>query len=80
MRTVNLADAKAKLSELVAEAAAGETVRILRRGKPVAQLTAVTPPRKPIDIDALRNLAVCLPAQADTAGEHIRKMRDEDRY
>ena len=80
MRTVNLADAKAKLSELVAEAAAGETVRILRRGKPVAQLTAVTPPRKRIDIEALRNLAASLPSQADTAGEHIRKMRDEDRY
>ncbi len=80
MRTVNLADAKAQLSELVADAAAGETVRILHRGKPVAQLTAIARPRKPIDIEALRELADSMPAQEDTAGEYIRRMRDEDRY
>jgi prevent-host-death family protein len=38
METVNLANAKARLSELVDRAAAGETVRITRRGKPIAQL------------------------------------------
>jgi prevent-host-death family protein len=36
MGNVNLADAKAHLSELVARAASGETVCITRRGKPVA--------------------------------------------
>ena len=36
MRNVNLADAKANLSK---RAVAGETVRILRRGKPVADIT-----------------------------------------
>ena len=39
MDTVSLAEAKARLSELVARAAEGETVQITRRGKPVAQLT-----------------------------------------
>ena len=56
MRTVNLADAKARLSELVERAAGGETVRITRRGKPVAQITAVGTPREPIDVAALRAL------------------------
>ncbi len=45
MTTVSLAEAKARLSALVARAASGEPVRILRRGKPVAQITAISTPR-----------------------------------
>ena len=63
MATVNLADAKARLSELVERAAAGETVRITRRGKPVAQITSVKSPRKPIDFAALRALTNSMPMQ-----------------
>jgi prevent-host-death family protein len=37
---VNIAEAKAKLSELVARAERGEEVVIARRGKPVVTLTA----------------------------------------
>jgi len=44
LRRVNLADATAHLSELVERAAAGEAVRITRRGKAVAQITAVRQP------------------------------------
>jgi prevent-host-death family protein len=40
---VNIAEAKAKLSELVARAEAGEEVVIARHGKPVATLTANAP-------------------------------------
>ena len=50
MRNVNLANAKAHLSQLVERAAAGDTVRITRRGKPVAQITAIKRPRKRIDL------------------------------
>jgi prevent-host-death family protein len=56
MATVSLAEAKAHLSALVERAAAGELVRILRRGKPVAQITAVATPRKPIDAAVLRSV------------------------
>ena len=52
MPNVNLAEAKAHLSKLVERAAAGETVRIMRRGKPVAQITAIKAQR--IDLPALR--------------------------
>ena len=38
MRTVGVLEAKTRLSELVAQAAAGEPVTITRHGKPVAQL------------------------------------------
>lgn len=41
---VNIAEAKAKLSELVARAEAGEEVVIARHGKPVVTLTAKTEP------------------------------------
>lgn len=46
MTTMNIADAKAKLSELVARAEAGEEVMLARNGKAVAQITALKPPRK----------------------------------
>lgn len=80
MKTVNLAEAKAHLSELIDRAAAGEPVCITRRGKPVAQLTAVQRPRQPIDIGALRALTDRIPMQQESAGDFVRRMRDEGRY
>ena len=80
MNTVNLADAKAHLSELVTQAASGETVCITRRGKPVARLTAVQPPRRPVDVAALRTLTDSMPAQHESGGDFVRAMRDGDRY
>lgn len=80
MNTVNLADAKAHLSELVTQAASGETVCITRRGKPVARLTAVQPPRRPVDVAALRTLTDSMPAQRESGGDFVRAMRDGDRY
>jgi prevent-host-death family protein len=80
METVNLANAKARLSELVDRAAAGETVRITRRGKPIAQITSVETPRKPIDFAALKALTDRLPMQKQSAGGFVRRMRDKERY
>jgi prevent-host-death family protein len=80
MKSVNLADAKARLSELVDLAAAGNVVRITRRGKPVAQITAVKAPPKPIDFAALRALTDSMPMQKESAGRFVRKMRNKDRY
>ena len=80
MKTVNLAHAKAHLSELIEQVAAGDTVCITRRGRPVAQLSAVERPRKPIDIAALRALTEKMTMQRQSAGEFVRRMRDEDRY
>ncbi len=80
MITVSLANAKARLSELVERAAAGEAVCITRRGKPVAQITAIDSPRKSIDIAALQAMTDTMPVQMETARDFIRRMRDEDRY
>ena len=80
MIRVSLADAKARLSELVERAAAGEAVYITRRGKPVAQITTVDAPRKRIDAAALQAVTDAMPVQPESARDFIRRMRDEDRY
>jgi prevent-host-death family protein len=80
MATVSVAEAKAHLSALVKRAAAGEPVLIVRRGKPIAQITAIPTPRKPIDAAALRALTDRLPPQAQSAGEFMREVRDGERY
>ena len=80
MNTVNLADAKAHLSELVAQAELGEAVCITRRGKPVARLAPVDVPLRPINLAALQALTSSMPKQDEAAGDFVRQMRDESRY
>ncbi|ATQ42128.1 type II toxin-antitoxin system Phd/YefM family antitoxin [Caulobacter mirabilis] len=43
---INIAQAKSRLSELVARAEAGETIVLSRAGKPAVTLTPVAPPAK----------------------------------
>ncbi len=80
MDKVNLAEAKAHLSELVDRVEAGDSIDITRRGKPVARLTGVARPRRPIDAGRLRALTETMPAQAVGAADLVRGMRDGDRY
>ena len=46
MTIVNIREAKASLSRLVAQVEAGEDVVIARDGRPVARLVAIEPPAK----------------------------------
>ncbi|AQT06106.1 type II toxin-antitoxin system Phd/YefM family antitoxin [Acetobacter persici] len=80
MQTVNLVEAKAHLSRLVDMAKDGESVRILRRGKVVAQLVKAEPVRKRIVVSALRSLTDAMTPQTESAADVIREMRDEARY
>ena len=50
MREVSLFEAKQKLSALVAEAEAGETIAITRHGRVVARLGPPAPVRSPDDL------------------------------
>ncbi len=45
-RILNIAEAKAHLSELVASAAAGEDIIIARAGKPMVRLVHIEPTRR----------------------------------
>jgi prevent-host-death family protein len=80
MDVVSLADAKAHLSELVDRVAAGDSIDITRRGKPVARLTAVAKPRKPIDAALLQSLTAAMPPPSRSAVDLVRSIRDDDRY
>jgi prevent-host-death family protein len=77
---VNLAEAKAHLSDLVARAEAGEAIQISRRGKPVVQLSAIARPRQRITLDSLRAVTDRLPKSSATADDVVRAMRGEARY
>jgi prevent-host-death family protein len=79
MASVNLADAKAHLSELIDRVEAGSSIEITRRGKPVARLTNVDTPRKPIEIAMLQAATASMPPQSESAAEFVRAMRDSDR-
>ena len=63
---VNIADAKAKLSELVARAEAGEQVVLARAGKPIVTLT-------PIAVEANRK-------RTPGAWAHLGKLSDPDLF
>jgi prevent-host-death family protein len=79
MSTVNLADAKAHLSELVDRVQAGDTIDITRCGQPVARLTAVARPRKRIDLAMLEALTAAMLPQDERASDLLQSMRDGDR-
>jgi prevent-host-death family protein len=80
MSDISLAEAKAEFSDVVNRVEAGETVRITRRGKPVAVMTAVGRTFLPIDVDALEAFTASQTPQTEGAGEFMRRIRDEARY
>ncbi|MBX9989229.1 type II toxin-antitoxin system Phd/YefM family antitoxin [Phreatobacter oligotrophus] len=80
MSPVNLADAKARLSELVDRAEAGDTIEIARRGKTVARLTPASSLRKPVDAAALAAVTDDMTLSPENAGDFVRALRDSDRY
>lgn len=77
MVTVNLTQAKARLSELLDKVEAGQEVVITRRGKAVAHLSAVVGPRKPLPLGELSGFRASMPSLRRPAAELLREARDE---
>ncbi len=77
MESINLADAKAHLSSIVDRVESGETVDIMRRGKPAARLSPVVTIKSKIKRETLADLVAGLPLAKN---DIIRTMRDNDRY
>jgi len=77
MVTVNLARAKAHLSALLDQVEGGEDVVITRHGKPVAHLSAVEQPKKPLDLKALAEARAKMPKSRKSSAVLLREMRDE---
>ena len=80
MKSVSLAEAQAHLSELIELVATGEAVSITRDGQPVAQLVAAEKPRKRITAAELHAVTDGMTMQTESAGDFMRRMRDDARY
>ena len=78
MVTVNLAQAKARLSELPDKVEAGREVVIARRGKAVALLSAAAGPRQPLPLRELAGFRATMPRLRRPAAELLRDLRDAE--
>jgi prevent-host-death family protein len=77
MVTVSLAQAKARLSELLDKVEAGEEVVITRRGRAVAHVLAVRRAKKPLRLKDLAEFRAAMPPLRRPSAELLRELRDE---
>lgn len=81
MSTHSIAEAKDQLSSLIERALKGEGVVITRHGRPVVELTPISPPPRAMtaaDLDWLAEQRSKLPPSSVDAGTLVSRMRDED--
>ena len=79
MLTVNLVQAKARLSELLDNVEAGEEIVITRYGKLLAHIRTV-PPKKPLPLEELAAFRARMPRWRKSSARLLREMRDDERY
>lgn len=77
MITINLAEAKARLSELVDKVESGQDVIVTRRGKAVAQVSAVVRPKNPLPLSDLAKFRAAIPRLQRPAADLLCEARDE---
>ena len=82
MNAINVAEGKARFSELIARAEAGEEIVVARRGKPVVRMVAVEQPRKPLDIAAMRVHLASMKQEGPVVDSEVwwRAFREADRF
>jgi prevent-host-death family protein len=78
MVTVNLAQAKARLSELLDKVEAGEEVIITRHGRAVAHVIRASRPKRPLPLDDLAAFRAGMPPLRRPSAELLRELRDEE--
>ena len=77
MNQYSVVQAKAHFSEILAKVEAGHEVTITRRGAPIARLSSVLRPKRPLDLEALAKFRATLKPSRQSAEVLIRQMRDE---
>lgn len=77
MSTYSVAEAKARMSELLDRAEKGEKVVISRRGHPVVELAPVKSVKPGVDFARLRALRAVMPKSKTPAGKLVRTLRDQ---
>lgn len=80
MDAFNVAEAKAKFSELIDRVEAGESIDVMRRGRLIARVSPATPSKQAVNPNLLAAARAGAPRQPVSAGEFVRTMRDADRY
>lgn len=80
MRIITLAAAKAQLSAVLDDVAAGQQVVITRRGRPVARIVAEPAPLKRAASAWVSGLRGFVEAQPKASGSAVADMRDRERY
>lgn len=77
--TLNLAEAKARLSELTERVTHGDEVVITRHGKPVARIQQVRDKARRVDVAAFRRVTAAQTDPPPTTA-FVRELRDGARY
>ena len=77
MVTVNLAQAKARLSELLDKVETGEEIVITRHGKAIAHISPTTCPKKPLRLGKLAEFRATMPRLRRPSAELMSEVRDE---
>ncbi len=79
MSSVNLATAKAQLSELINKVEAGEEVVITRHGRPVARVVPASQAKQPVPLKRLAELRKSLPPwEGRNSAKLLRELREEE--
>jgi prevent-host-death family protein len=77
MVTVNLAQAKATLSELLDKVEAGEDVVITRRGRAVAHILPALQPKQPLPFEEQASFRATMKRRHRSSAKLLRELRDE---
>lgn len=83
MDRINLDETQESLADVIARVEGGETVLVTRGQTIVARIEPVAQkfePKKPIDFERLKRVADSLPYQEESAGDFMRRLRDDARY
>lgn len=78
MQAMNLAQAKAHLSELLNTVESGEEVVITRHGRPVARVLPASPVKQPLPLQRLAELRHQIPAWQGSSAASLRELRDAE--
>jgi prevent-host-death family protein len=79
VRTVNLAQAKAHLSELLDQVEAGEEVVITRHGRAIAHLHPHEHPKRRVPLKDLAAFRATMPRLRRPSADLLREARDDER-
>ena len=78
MRTVSVAEAKARLSELLNTVESGEEILITRHGRAVAKVISPEAPKQPLPLKRLALLRQSMSPWSKPSAERVRLMRNEE--